>query len=113
MAQITRLKFSGSTDGTSIAVAATSTPGTLIHTASATAQDEIYLDVCNVHTADVVLTLEFGGTTTSDTMIITIPFKEGWQHVITGISLSNSLIVRAFAATANVLNINGYVLRVA
>ena len=114
MAQITRLKFSGSTDGKRIKVVATTTAGTTIHAAHATAIDEIYLNAHNSSTSDVKLTIEFGGTTSpDDTIEVTIPAESGLTQVIAGDGLTNSLLVRAFAASANVITIGGYVLRVA
>lgn len=113
MATFSKVVFSGSTSGADILVAATATAGTLIHTANATALDEIWLFAQNNHTSDVVLTIEFGGTTsTKDLVILTIPTKSGLVNVIPGICLTGSLVVRAFAATANVISIAGYVNRI-
>lgn len=113
MAQaVTKALLSGSTNGKAIKVGATATPGTLIHTAVAgtSSLDEIYLYAYNGHTADVVLTIEFGGTTVpDDNTIITIPAKQGWFLVIDGQLLQNSLVVRAFAGTTDVITIRGWV----
>jgi hypothetical protein len=111
---VTRLKFSGSTDGKNIKVVQTATAGTLIHTADGSAYDEVYLFAHNSAATAVLLTIEFGGVSDPDDLIVqTIPSKDGAELVIPGWALSNSLVVRAFAASANVITINGYVLRVA
>lgn len=113
MAQIfTKDKLSGSTNAKNIKVVATATAGTLIHTAVAgtTSFDEVWLYAYNGHTADVVLTMEWGGVAVPDDQtIVTIPFKQGRFLVVDGKLLNNSLIVRAFASVANVVIIDGYV----
>ncbi len=116
MAQVfTKDKLSGSTNGKGIKVVATATAGTLIHTAvSGTSSfDEIWLWAYNGHTADVVLTIEWGGVAVpDDNTIVTIPTKAGRYIVIDGRLLNNGLVVRAFAATTNVIVIDGYVNRI-
>lgn len=109
---VTKALLSGSTQGKGILVVATSTPGTTIHTAVAgtSSLDEIYLYAYNGHTADVVLTVEWGEATVPDgNTIITIPSKQGRFLVEDGRLLQNSLVVKAFAATTNVIVIDGFV----
>lgn len=115
MATFTKLKLSGSTDGKPIKVAATATAGTTIHTASSTALDELWLWVTNTDTADRTLTIEFGGTTDPDHLIVkalTIPASSVPIPIVTGQLLTNSLVVGAFASSANKLLITGYVNRI-
>jgi len=107
-------KLSGSTDGMAIKVAATATPGTTIHTAvagtTAGTYDEIWLWAFNSHTADVLLTIEYGGATDPDNIIeVSIPPQSGLVPVIPGLILQNSKVVKAFAASTNVITIIGYV----
>jgi hypothetical protein len=110
----TKVKFSGSTDGKQIKVAATATAGTTIHTASATALDEIWLWAVNSSATAVKLTVEWGEATAPDGNIeVTVPGESGYLMVVPGLCLTNSLVVKAFAATANVILINGYVNRIA
>ncbi len=114
MALLTKAELSGSTDGRPIKVAATATPGTTIHTAGAVTgddnYDELYLFAGNTDTTDRKLTIEWGGVTAPDDLIeVTIPAEGGLILVVPGLILQNGLLVRAFAATANVLNIFGYV----
>jgi|TARA_R110000824_G_scaffold159050_3_gene333239 hypothetical protein len=120
MANATALiPFSGSTQGQGVKVVATSTAGTLIHTTgtSATIIDRLSIWAYNGHSADVVLTVEFGGATVPDQNIVqTITAKTGHTLVVDGqILLGNgsaALTVRAFAATGNVIVLSGYVMRV-
>ena len=107
-------KLSGNTDGKAIKVVATATAGTAIHTAvagtTAGTFDEIWLWAFNSHTADVLLTLEWGGTTDPDNIIeVTIPYQSGLVPIIPGLILQNGMAVAAFAGTANVITILGYV----
>jgi hypothetical protein len=108
------LSLSGSSNGRNIKIAATATAGTLIHTASASDLDEIWIYATNSSTSNVKLTIEFGGVTDADDLIEkTIPAEDGFKLIIPGLLLTNSLVVRAFAATTNVININGFVNRIA
>jgi hypothetical protein len=109
--------LSGSTNGRGIKVVATATAGTLIHTAVAgtSPEDEIWLYAHNTSSAAVKLTLEWGGTTSPDDHIEVNVGAEGTGLILVapGILLQNGLVVRAFAGTANVINIFGYVNRIA
>lgn len=118
MSSYSREKLSGSTNGRAVKVAATATPGTLIHTAqSGTAGwDEVYLWVTNTSGSAVLLTIEFGGTTDPDNLIVkqlSIPANSPPIPILTGQMLQNSLVVAAFASSANVLLVTGYVNRIA
>lgn len=111
-----KVKLSGSSDGRGIKVAATATPGTLVHTSLssvATSEwDEVWLKVVNTSASSVKLTVEWGGTSSPDDQVeITIPAESGFTEVIPGHILQNAREVRAFAATANVLVVHGYVNR--
>jgi hypothetical protein len=113
MATYTKVLLSSSTNGKGIKVAATASAGTNIHTAHATSYDEIWIYAYNSHTADVDLTIEFGGTTApDDNIVITLPVKGGRLCVIDGQILTNSLVVKAFASSANKVIITGYVNRI-
>ena len=113
MATYSKVKLSGGTDGKSIKVAATGTPGTTIHTAHATDLDEIWLYAVNSDSTARKLTIEFGGTSAPDDLIeLTIQPESGLVLVVPGLVLTNSLVVKAFAAIANLVLINGYVNRI-
>lgn len=111
----TKTLLSGGTNGQPIKVAATATPGTTIHTAvsGTSSLDEIWLWAFNTDTTARKLTIEYGGTTSPDnTVEVTIAPESGVALVIPGWLLNNSLVVKAFCATANVVCINGFVNRI-
>lgn len=107
--------LSASTDGLPIKVAATATAGTLIHTGSSNAAEieEIWIYAFNSHTADVVLTIEYGGATAPDqNIVVTVPFKQGLFLVVPGLLLKGNATpktIKAFAATTNVITLSGFV----
>lgn len=108
-------KLSASSDGRGIPVAATGSPGTLIHTALSSQAinewDEITLRAVNKSASAIKLTLEWGGTDSADQIEITIPAESGFTEVIPGHVLQNGVEVRAFAATANEVIVHGFVHR--
>ena len=118
MATYSKIHLSGSTDGKLIKVAATATAGTTIHTGSTTATtyDEVWLYAVNSDTTDRKLTIEFGGTAAPDDLIEqTITAESGLLLVVPGLVIkgnATALVVRAFAASANVVMIGGYVNRI-
>lgn len=113
MATYTKVKLSGGTDGRNIKVVATATAGTTIHTAHATDLDEIWLYAVNSDSTARKLTIEFGGTSAPDDLIeLTIQPEAGLTLVVPGLLLTNSTVVKAFAASANVVMINGFVNRI-
>lgn len=119
MATFAKVELSGGTDGRGIKVVATSSTGTTIHATgnSSTVFDEVWLWAYNSHTGDVVLTIERGSTTDPDDhIVLTIPFDAGLVAVVPGLILtgtgSGANTVTAFAATANVIALSGYVNRI-
>jgi hypothetical protein len=121
MATFTKLALqpAGSTGtGLGIKVAATATAGTAIHTASSTATtvDEIWLYAVNTSSSSVKLTIEWGETTAPDGNIeLTVLPEAGLVTVIPGLVLQGNAtakVVRAFAATANVVVVHGFVNRI-
>ena len=115
MATFTKIILQGSTDGRGIAVAATATLGTTIHTADATALDEIWLYANNIHSSAVVLTVEYGGvTTTSDLIQQSIgATPSGLVLICAGLLVTGSVVVTAFADTASKIELFGFVNRIA
>jgi hypothetical protein len=117
MATFTKQLLSGSTNGKGIKVVQTATAGTLIHTAVAgtSSLDEIWLYAHNTSASAVKLTLEYGGVAAPDDQIEVNIGVDGTGLILVapGILLQNGLVVRAFAGTANVINIFGYVNRIA
>lgn len=110
----TKVKLSGSADGRQIKVVATATAGTLLHTAHATNQDEIWLWAVNTSPSPVKLTIEYGGVTSPDDLIeVWIEPETGLALIVPGSSpLTNSVVVAAFASVANVVMVQGFVNRI-
>jgi len=115
MATFSKNILSGSTDGRGILVAATATAGTLIHTGPTvvTSFDEIWMYAQNTSASGVKLTVEWGGVTApNDHIEFTVPAESGLYLIAPGLVIkgnATALVVRAFAATASVLTIHGYV----
>lgn len=118
MATYAKTILSGSTDGKAILVAATATAGTTIHTGSSTATtlDEVWLYAMNTDTTARKLTIEWGGVAAPNDLIeITVTAESGLVLIVPGNIIKGNatpLVVRAFAATANVITIHGYVNRI-
>lgn len=109
-----KIASTGSTDGQGVKVTATATAGTLFHTSLVTAgvTDEIWLWLANTSAADVIATIEFGGATAPDQNIIqTVPAKS-MILAIPGLILLNTKTCKVFAASANVINMIGFVNRI-
>jgi hypothetical protein len=115
MATFTKKKLSGSTDGLAIKVTGTSTAATVtVHTAVASTTagvfDEIWLYANNTSSSAVKLTLEWGTATAADGNIeLTIAAESGLVLVVPGLILQNAKVVKAFAATADVILLSGFV----
>ena len=115
MATFTKTLLSGSTNGKAIKVAQTATAGTTIHTAvSGTASfDEIWLYAHNSSATTVKLTLEWGEATAPNGNIeVTVLPEAGLVTVIPGLLIvgnATPLVVKAFAGTASVVAIHGFV----
>lgn len=115
MATYSKQLLSGSTNGKQIKVAATATAGTLLHTATSGTSnlDEVWIYAVNSSSSTVKLTIEWGEATAPDGNVeVSLAAEDGYALVIPGLLLQNSLTVRAFAATANVILCNGYVNRI-
>lgn len=119
MATFSKQLLSGSTNGRMVKVAATATAGTLIHATGTSSSiiDEVWLYAINTDTTARKLTIEFGGTTSPDDLIeFTVAAESGLYLIVPGLVLTGTGVaannIRAFAATANVINIGGYVNRI-
>ncbi|MEM9950161.1 MAG: hypothetical protein AAF846_01065 [Chloroflexota bacterium] len=109
-------QLSASDKGRGIKISATSGSGTLIHTAldnvAANDWDEITIRAVNTSTSAVKLTILWGGTTAPDDQIeMTIPAESGFVDVIPAHVLNDGAEVRAFADTADVIILHGFVNR--
>jgi hypothetical protein len=115
MATFTKKKLSGSTDGKAIKVTGTATAGAVeVHTAVAGTTvgtfDEIWVYANNTSSSSVKLTIEWGTATATDGNIeLTVLPEAGLVTVIPGLILQNAKVVKAFAATADVILLTGFV----
>ena len=115
MATFTKTVLSSSTDGRGVKVVATASAGTTIHTGSATAATlhEVWLYAVNSDSVSRLLTVQFGGTTAPDDSIqVSIPSQSGLVLVAPGLIIKGNaspLVIKAFAAAANVILIHGFV----
>lgn len=121
MATFTKLALqpAGTTGtGLGVLVAATATAGTAVHTASTTTTtiDEIWLYAVNTSTSSVKLTIEWGEATVPNGHIeVSVLPEAGLVTVIPGLLLQGNAtarVVRAFAGTANVIVLHGFVNRI-
>jgi hypothetical protein len=115
MATFTKNKLSGSTDGLAVKLTGTNTAGAVtVHTAvagtTAGVFDEIWIYANNTSTSSVKLTIEWGTTTAADGNIeVTVLPEAGLVTVIAGLILQNARVVKAFAGTADVILLTGFV----
>ena len=116
MATYSKQLLSGTAaNGRNIKVTTTATAGNTIHTAvSGTSDmDEIWGYACNTDSSARVITIEYGGVASPDDLTeIELAADSGWVLVVPGLLLQNSLVVKIFAAAANVVMVNGYVNRI-
>ena len=116
---ISKQILSGSTGGMPIKVVATATTGTTIHATgtSSSVIDEVWLYATNTSASAVILTIEYGSTTSPDNnIVLTIPSKSGLSICVAGLILAGTgaaaRTITAFASSANVINIAGFVNRI-
>tara|TARA_R100001369_G_C3213454_1_gene148490 strand:- start:128 stop:487 length:360 start_codon:yes stop_codon:yes gene_type:complete len=117
MATYTKQLLSGSTNGKNMQVTGINTGASiLIHTAVAgtTDLDEIWLYATNTSAAENLLSIEFGAAGSDANFVyLTVPVQgTGLSLLIPGLLLQNGMVVKAYAATANTININGFVNRI-
>lgn len=114
---VTTIALSGSTRGRPIQITGTGTGSTVtVHTATTTSGevDKMYIYLTNTSASSVTVTLEFGTTGTANELYIVVPAKE------TVVAVDGAVIggaatdtVKAYASTANVVNVFGRVERLA
>ena len=119
MATLSKVKLSESSLGKQVKVVEIATAGTLIHSTltSATVTDEVWIYAVNSSASSVKLTIEWGEATAPDGNIeVTILPEAGLVTIIPGLILlgdgSAATTIRAFAGTANVIMLSGYVNRI-
>lgn len=119
MAIFSKQLLSGSSQGRAIKVVATASTGTTIHATgtSSTIIDEVWLYAYNSATGNVLLTIQYGGTTAVDHDIkIIVPSQSGLTLIVPGLILTGTgaaaNTVFAYADTTNVITISGFVNRI-
>jgi len=119
MATYSKQLLSGSTYGQPITISNTASTGNVIHAtqSSSSAIDEVWLYATNTSASTVLLTIQYGGTgSVQNTISLGIPPVSGLTLVVPGLVLTGTgsagSIIYAYAATANVLTVSGYVNRV-
>ena len=106
--------LSGSTKGMGISMTGTDTGSSVtIHTTpgGASNHDNITIDAVNTHTAEVTLTIEFGGTATTTNITAALPAGAGLQRVVPARALNDGAVVTGFASVADKVNVFGIVMR--
>jgi hypothetical protein len=115
MAVYTKELLSGCTNGRPILIAASATPGTLIHTAIAgnSSKDEVYLWFYNTTGSTVDLTVQWGGVTDPADLMVDHYKLTGHtlEQIAFGQPVNGGLVIRAYATTGSVITCTGYVNR--
>jgi len=119
MATYTKVLLSSSSTGAPTTVVATASTGTTIHSTGTSAAiiDEVWLYANNTSTSPVLLTVQFGGTgAVQHAKPITLAPQSGDVLIVAGLPLTGTgaaiSTVAAFAATASVVTVSGYVNRI-
>jgi len=119
MATFVKTLLSSSATGAPTTVVATASTGTTIHTTGTSASiiDEVWLYANNTSTSPVLLTVQFGGTgAVQHAKPITLAPQSGDVLIVAGLPLTGTgaatSTVAAFAATASVVTVSGYVNRI-
>lgn len=116
MATYSKSILSGSTNGRAVLVNTTASNTCVVHTGSTntSVQHEVWLYAQNTDTTDRKLTIEFGGVTSPNDLIEqTVTAEGGLILVVPGLVLTGNATtaprITAFAATANVVTLHGFV----
>ncbi len=119
MATFNKTTLSNSTDGRAILLTGTSTGSSVtLHTTSTSSSviDEVWLYAQNTDSTARKLTVEWGSNSSPvDLIEITVPAEAGLVLVTPGLILKGNatpLTVKAFAASASVVTVHGYVNRI-
>lgn len=86
--------------------------GNVIHTASSTDFDELWVEAYNYSTEDTLLTLCLGGTNAHQLLSQIIPAGRGLIPLLRGNKVSSGLIISAFTSSANKVALTGYIHRI-
>jgi hypothetical protein len=119
MATFTKVFLSESSNGASIAVSSTASPGVLVHSTQTnnTDVDEVWLYANNYSASDANLTIFWGSTAANNNLgPVTIQAYTGTTLLSPGLIMrgsgSTASTVYAFASSTGSVNIVGYVNRI-
>lgn len=107
----TRLSTGGaSTDGQPIAIAATASPGTLLHQtpADATKIQEVFVELCNTQNAAKAVGVQWGGTAAANLQVVPLDPYES-RTVSCQLSKATALDIRAYMVTGSASDVNAKV----
>lgn len=95
--------ISGSTNGDPVAIVATATPGTVLHTATSAAGelDDVTMYAANTTAADIALTVEVGAGNLVQGLVV--PANSALVPICSGLRVKGGLILAAFAASAGIV----------
>lgn len=114
MATFGKIALTGSTNGKGIPVSASASVGTTLHTAvsGTTSFDEVWLYGVNNSSSASTITIEFGGTATTDRIQVPVEAQAGLAVLVPGFFINNSLVVSAYSSIPNTITVFGYAHRV-
>lgn len=105
--------LSGSTNGIGIPISAiTSGTANTIHTADSTSLDEVWLSFVNNSASDALLTLAVGGIGSTNLINLTIPAGRGFVPVISGLTFTGGVVLKAYASITGAIVAYGFVNRI-
>jgi hypothetical protein len=106
--------LSSSLSGEPVPLAATTSPGTTLHSgvAGTTQKDEVFIYANNTGVSLAMLVLEVGGTGVSNRIFQTLTPQDGYQLVYQGFPINNNAVIRAYSPSgANLIITQGYAQR--
>ncbi len=111
MVTVSKQKLSGSTNGRPIGL--NTSANTTIHTANNTAGylDEVWIYASNAGSANNTLTLNLGGTSTADILVVNIQNNDS-VLVIPGIPMDGGVVISAKTSANSQVAIFGFVNRI-
>lgn len=111
-----KLTLSGSSNGAPIQVTGTAAGSSVIvHTATSQVDetDEVWLYANSIGTGNAVtLTIYVGTDSAANRIQVGVPSKQGLIYVIPGLVYKGGLVLRAYAGSANEINLHGWVNRI-
>ena len=108
-----KLVLSGSTNGIGIPISAiTSGTANTLHTADSTSLDEVWLSFTNNSALDAFLTVAIGGIGSTNLINVTIPAGRGFVPVISGLTFTGGVVIKAYASITGSIVAYGFVNRI-